>query len=1049
MRICILLLCSILSFIGAHAQAPALVKGTVTSQTGSPVSASISVKGTRAGTSSDAQGRFQLNVSPSATLVVTSVGYQTQEVEVSGRSEIEITLVRDAQTLDEVIAVAYGTATRGTYTGSAAVINESEIRDLPNTSFQNSLMGRAPGVSVTAGSGQVGSTPSIQIRGIGSMSASTQPIYVVDGVVVSSGGTGQLGDVLYASNNVMNTINPSDIESISILKDAAAASLYGSRAANGVVLITTKKGKVGRPKVTVRSSIGLSPSWATDNYEAASTQENVNYLYMVFHDYNTSAGKTDAVANADALRRLNLKFNMHGYFFETDGTGLLENVHIRGMTDGIENREGKYFDWEDAYFRTGIFQTNDVALSGGTDMTRYYASLSYTQDKGRIKVNEYDRITGRVNLTQKIGKLFDFESLMTVANTNLSGYNDTRNLGSNYYEQTRNLMWGLYWPTNYKTGDPWTARLGSLAQNNVYYDNEWDNSSKTLRLSANESLTLNLLPELKLKTIFSYDNVQTRDHIYYSRKHFSGQNLGLVDEMTTTDTRLVSSNTANFDKLFANKHRVGLLAGFEAEKRNTDYVRASGKDLPSSSLPTVATAGERDATAYYWGNSMLSVFSRAEYNFDQKYFLSASVRRDGSSTLHPDTRWGNFWSVAGAWKMDREDFMQGMDAISNLRLRASYGVNGTLPLSNYAWRAMTGYGLKYMENAGGGLSNAPDPNLRWEMNHVANVALEFGLFNQRLYGTIEYFNRDSRDLLQNVEISRVTGFAQTLKNVGSFNNKGVELQIGGDIVRNNQIVWSAGVNGAFIKSTVTKLNEGAERIWYDNADSRSKLIYREGESPLSFYGYEYAGVDPENGLSRYFVNDPEDKTKGDFQIDGRGATYDFRKASDVIIGNGVPKVAGGGFTSVEYKGISLDLNFIYKLGGKLYDGAEKDVDDDGYYWERIRSKFAYDNMWTENNKNGTGPKISGNDLIDAIQYSSRHIYDASFLRLKSITLAYNLPSSITNKVGITNTRVYFNGSNLLTFSKYKNADPEVGRFATRGWETPFAKVYSFGIELSF
>lgn len=1049
MRICILLFCSIFSFLGVYAQAPIQVKGTVTSQSGTPVSASVMVKGSTSGTSADAQGQFQINVSPSATLIVSSVGYQTQEVPVNNRTEIEIMLERDAQTLDEVIAVAYGTATRGTYTGSASVINESEIRDLPNTSFQNSLIGRAPGVNVTAGSGQAGSTTSIQIRGIGSITASTQPLYVIDGVPVVSGNTGQMADYIYATNNVMNTLNPADIESISILKDAAASALYGSRAANGVVLITTKKGKMGRPKVTVRSSIGLTPSWATDNYEPANTQENVNYLYRVFHDYNTSAGKTDAQANADALNRLNVKFNKHGYYFETDGTGLAENVHIKGMTDGIENREGKYFDWEDAYFRTGIFQTNDIAVSGGNDATRYYTSLSYTKDKGRIKINEYDRITGRVNLTQKIGKLLEFGSFINIASTNLSGFNDTRNISANYYEQTRNLLWGLYWPTDYKTGAPYTARFGSLAQNNVFYDNEWDNSSKTLRLSANESLTLNLLPELNIRTVFSYDNTQTKDHLYYSRVHYSGQGLGTVNEMNTITSRIVSSTTANYDKLFADVHKVNFLVGFEAEKQQTDFVRASGKDLPSSSLPTVVTAGELDANAYYWGNTMMSVLSRLEYNFDQKYFISGSFRRDGSSKLGPESRWGNFWSVAGSWKIDREDFMQGVDIISNLRLRASYGVNGTLPPANYGWRSLTSYNLNYMENAGGGLANAADANLSWETNYVANFGLEFGLFNQRLYGTIEYFNRDSRDLLQYVPISRVTGFSSTLKNIGSINNKGVEVQIGGDIIRNNQLVWSAGINGAFMKSKVTKLSEGADIVWYDNADSRSQLIYREGESTLAFWGYEYAGVDPENGLSRYYVNNPDDKSQGDFLLNGRGATYNFRNAYYTIIGNGIPDVLGGAFTNIEYNGISLELNFNYKIGGSLYDGAEKDVDDDGYYWERIRSKYAYDNMWTEENKSGTGPKISGNDLTDAIQYSSRHIYDASFLRLKSITLSYNLPASVVSKIGLSNTRVFFNGVNLLTFSKYKHTDPEVGQFATRGWETPFAKTYSFGIELSF
>lgn len=1036
----------------SHAEVPApfSVQGTVTDGEGEPlIGVNIRVKGTDRGTATDFDGHFILeDIEENAVLVVSYVGFQTREVAVDGQSDLNIILTADASLLDEVIVVAYGQSTRGTYTGAAKMIEDKEIKDLPVTSFQDALAGRAAGVSVTSGSGQAGSTPSIQIRGIGSMNASTQPLYVVDGVPVIYGSTGQLSDYIYTTNNVMSTLNPNDIESISILKDAAAASLYGSRAANGVVLITTKSGKTGKPKVTLRSSIGVTPSWATDNYEVANTQENVNYLYRVFHDYNTSAGKSDADANADAINRLNVKFNKHGYYFETNGTGLAENVSIRGMTDGIENREGKYYDWEDAYFRNAVYQTNDIAVSGGDENTKYYSSLSYTKDQGRIKINGYDRITGRVNLTQKIGKHVDFISNINIASTNLSGFNDTRNISSNYYEQTRNLLWGLYWPTDYKTGEPWTARLGSLAQNNVYYDNEWDNSSKTLRVSANESVIIHLLPSLDLKSVFSYDNTQTRDQIYYSRDHYNGESLGKVDNFTTNINNIVSSTTLNFEQNFG-RHRLNLLGGFEAERNRTDFQRSSGKDLPSSALHTVVTAGELDANAYYWGNSMMSLLSRIEYDYDLKYFLSASFRRDGSSKLGPDTRWGNFWSVAAAWNLDKESFMENADAISNLRIRASYGVNGTLPPSNYGWRSLAGYTSNYMEQAGGGLSNAADANLSWETNYTSNIGLETGLFDERLYATIEFFNRDSRDLLQSVPISRVTGFSSTLKNIGSINNRGLELEIGGDIVRNDQVRWTAGINGAFIKSKVTELYEGADIIWYEAVDAFAQYIYQEEQSTLAFYGYEYAGVDPENGRSRYFVNNPENPEAGDFLLDGRGATYDFNKAEYTIIGNAFPKILGGLHSEVEYKGFSLGVNFLYKIGGDLYDGAEKDVADDGYYWERTRAKYHYDNMWTPENPNGTEPRISGNDLTDAIQFSSRHIYDASFLRLKNITLSYNLPVSVINSIGLTNTRIYFNGTNLLTFSKYTNADPEVNSIGVRGWETPFGKTFTFGIELGF
>jgi TonB-linked SusC/RagA family outer membrane protein len=1050
------MLCNFLFCLTMFAQAQTKVSGVVTSaQDGTGVIASIVVKGTSKGVSSDVNGAYSIDAPNGAVLVFAAMGYERLEIPVNGRSTVNASLQSTQQQLNEVIVVAYGTSKKGTYTGSASVV--SPDKDVPATSFEGLLNGRSSGVQITGASGQAGSTPNIRIRGIGSMNASNEPLYVIDGVPTVSGNAGQMSDYTSTTNNVMSSLNPADIESITILKDAAASSLYGSRAANGVILVTTKRGKSGVPVINFKTSLGLTPSWATDNYETAGVQEQTNMLYRIFHDLNTSVGKTAAVANTDALARLNTRFNKHGYKFSTTGTGLSENVIISGMTDGIINREGQYFDWEDALFRTAVYQTNDLSVSGGDANTTYYSSFSYTKDQSRIKVNDFDRISGRINLSQKVGKYVEFISNVNVARTGQSGYNDTRNLGTNYFMQTRNLLFPFYWPTNYKTGAPFTDRFGSLAQNAVYYDNEWENKSITRRITANETLNIKFLPELNLKSIFSYDNAQVKDHIYYSAIHFNGSTTkGAVNEMNTNVNKLVSSTTLNFSKQLG-LHTIGLLAGFEAEKNITDFERSTGTDLPASSLHTVATAGVLSASAYDWGNSILSGLSRAEYNYNQKYFASASYRRDGSSRLGKDTRWGDFWSVAGAWTISSENFLKDISYISNLRLRASYGVNGTLPTADFGWRSLTSYNQKYMGQAGGGISTIADPNLTWETSYSSNFALDFGLFNQRISGTVEYFNRDSKNLLQDVPISTVTGFSSTLKNVGEINNRGLEVELGGDVVRNTKVRWSASVNAAFIKSRVTTLyrnageTSGQDIIWRDptGGDTRSQFIYREGQSTLAFYGYEWAGVDPANGKNVWFVNNPANPATGDFQFKGRGATYSYTKANFTILGEAMPKVYGGFNSDVQYKGFNLAVNFNYKIGGKLYDGASKDVVDDGYYWERTRTQNYYDNMWTPDHTTGTLPKLDGNDLTDPMQYSSRQMHDASFLRLKNITLAYTLPKSVINKIGVSNARVYVNGLNLLTVSKFKDADPEVNQYGTRGWETPYGKTYTMGIEFGF
>lgn len=1020
------------------------VTGTVTaSEDGSPVPyAVVLLKGSRGvGTNTDADGRYSLgNVPSDAVLVFSYVGYKTQEIQVAGRSVINVELATDALALDEVIVVAYGTSTKGTFTGAASVVKADAIKDVPTLSFESAMGGKIAGLQITTLSGQAGSTSSIRVRGIGSMNASNEPLYVVDGVPVISGNVTQMG--IYTSSNVMNTINPNDIESITVLKDAAASALYGSRAANGVIVITTKQGKQGKPVINFKASVGITPSFATDNYEVASPEQQVELYYENFWNAGKYGGATDEVASSDALFELNKRFNKHGYTFSApDNT-------INSLTIGGE-RAGKYFDWESELFRTAVYQAYDISVSGGTEASNYYTSFSYTNDLGRSVINEYDRITGRMNFGQKIGRFIELNTNINVSTSNQEGFNDTRALGNNYFLQSRNLLWGLYWPTDIATGLPWTLRFGSYAYNPLYYNNEWENWSKTQRVFATETVTIKILPELNLRSIFSFDNTQTFDHLYYSALHFNAAvTQGSVTENSTKINELLSSTTLNYNKTFNGVHNVSALAGWEVGRNQTDYMRSNGTNLPSSALHTVATAGKLDANAYLWGNAMVSVLSRAEYNYNNKYYASASFRRDGSSKLGPKSRWGNFWSVAGSWRIDQEGFMDNVPVFSSLRLRASYGVNGTLPTSNYGWRSLTSYAFKYMEQPGGGVSTIADANLSWETSYTSNIALEFGVLDQRITGSIEYFNRDSKNLLQDVPISTVTGFYSTLTNVGEFNNKGLEFEFYGEIIKSGGFTWNAGLTASHVKSTVTKLYGGQDIEWPEptGGDNRTKFIYTEGESTLAILGREWAGVERETGLNLWFLNNDKE---ADLMVDGRPATYEYKDATEVILGDVHPKLFGGFNTDLGWKGISLSLNFMYKIGGKTYDAAGRDVNDDGYYWERIMSLDAYENRWTPNNRDAMYPQRVAIDMEDVNQKSSRHMHPADFTRLKSITLGYSLPQPLISKVKLSGARVYFNGSNLWTLAAWKIYDPEVNEYGSRGWEMPIGKTYTFGIEASF
>ncbi|MBQ0121998.1 MAG: TonB-dependent receptor [Bacteroidales bacterium] len=1045
------------------------VTGVVaSSEDGSPVPfASVVIKGTMTGVATLDNGAYVLEKVPAdATLVFSSIGFIDQEVPVNGRSVINVALKPDAESLEEVMVVAYGTAKKGTYTGAASVVKQDAIKDLPTTSFENALMGKVAGLQMGSASGQAGSTQSIRIRGIGSMNASNEPLYVIDGVPAISGDIGQMSDYTYSTNNVMSSINPSDIESITVLKDAAASALYGSRAANGVILVNTKRGKSGKPTVSFKASVGISPDWAFDSYQQATTEQSLHMLYETFWDYNyywTSSNEGDAQASsADAIRRLNNKFNQHGYKFTSTGNGRYDTPDIDAVDEkaaAAGRGRGRYFDWDKAYFGTGVFQTYDLSVSGGNDNTSYYSSVSYTKDQGRVKINSYDRLSARANVNQKVGKYVELLTNVSIAHTDRSGFNDTWNNSSNLYMQAKNLMWGFYWPTNYKTGDPWTARYGSYGYNNLYYNEKWSNASKTLKSTISETLTVHIIPGLDAKTVFSFDNTDTKDDYYISSEHFNcpavdGKDVARAVAMDTETRKIVSSTTLNYNKTFAEKHNVNALVGFEAESNNTRYIRAEGKNLSTSALETVATAGVLDANAYSWGNAMQSILSRLEYNYDGRYYLSGSFRRDGSSRLSAQTRWGNFWSVAGSWRISSESFMQNQDVISNLRLRASYGVNGTLPSSNYGWRALAAYGANYNGNPGGYISNVASDDLRWEKSYTYNVALEYGFFNNRLTGSVEYFNRDSKDLLMNVPISRVTGFSSTLRNIGEVNNRGWEVELSGDIIKTKDITWSAGLNASFTKSSVKKLYRqegeevGQDIIWNDptGGDGLCQFIYREGESMLAVYGLEWAGVEKSTGLNLWYSNNDNCDFK---DANGRNVVYDFYDADEIILADLVPLVYGGITTDFSWKGLSLGLNFNYKIG-KMYDGAEQNTTDDGYFWERIRAKNMWENRWTDATaETATLPRIIGNDSEDFEQYSSRHIHNGNFLRLKTVTLSYSFPKSILSKMNMNGLRVYFSGQNLFTASAWKYCDPEVNSYGTQGWGIPQSKTYTFGLEFSF
>ncbi len=915
--------------------------------------------------------------------------------------------------LKEAVVVAYGTSNLKNYAGTVREV-KSHFPGIFSTDFEQLLQGRISGLQFFRSSGQVGSGSQLRIRGTGSMNASNEPLYVVDGVPVTSGSVSQS---LPVSDNLMNTLNPEDIQSITILKDAAASSLYGSRAANGVVLITTKKGVQGKTKIKFSANLSFTPDFAYNNFETCTPEEMHMLVYENRYNEYIDQGKSPQEAATYAQNKLNGLFPQ-----DTQG----------------------YYDWENALLRTAIYQNYNVSVAGGNDITKYYSSLSYSGEQGRSFENELQRISGRLNVLQNLNRIFSLGSNIYFSKIKRSMFKDTRDPETNYFYGMRNLLFQDWQPED-QAGNPVTTRYPSYAYNYPYYSNLKDIHSDIFKASAIETLGIRLLPSLNLKSIFSYDQTQVNDFSWFSPQYYGTSSTnGEINEHSTQIVKWVSSNTLNYKKTF-NKYSIDALLGFEAEKNKTEYVRATGKQLSNSYTRSIASAGSKDATTYSYDNSMMSLFSNLLVSYDDHYSLSCSFRRDGSSRLGPDTRWGNFWSTGALWRISKESFMENTDFLDDLHLKLSYGVNGTQPINNYGYMSLYSLGYIYNGQPGGITTTLGNEMLTWENNHVFNISLGGTSRNNRFYGSVVYYTRNTDQLLQDVQLSRITGISTQLDNAGSINNQGIEIDLSGTIITTRNWIWTLNMNLSTLKSKVTHLYDRSDVVWYDNpSNKKAQFIYKEGYSPKSFYGAEWAGVDPENGKAMWYLNNEESP---DLIHKGRPVTYSQNKADYVIIGCADPQFYGGINSDLYWKNITLSLHFIYSVGGDAYNATGKDNQDDGYYNARVMSKKAL-NRW-QNPGDQTDTPRRTYDQTSAQGFQSRWISNNDYIRLKSIQLSYQIPTITLTKTPFSGIRFFANAANLLTWAKEKEYDPEVDVLGIRGWEMPIGKTYAFGVDIEF
>ena len=937
---------------------------------------------------------------------ISYIGMQT--VEVAIKPVVKITLKPDTEVLDEVVVTGYGNFKKSSFTGAASSITTEKLQDVPSLSVQDKLAGSVAGVQITSTSGQLGAVESVRIRGMGSINAGNDPLYVIDGVPVM---TGDASEFTYSQsgNSLLSTINSNDIESMTVIKDAAAASLYGSRAANGVIVITTKKGASGKLKLNVRADWGFSNK-AIDYRPILNGEDRRDILYMGLKNYALNSGKDETYA-------VNYADNNIDKYAAKPWSG--------------------YTDWEDVLFRNGSHQNYEVNAQGGNERTKFYTSFGYTKQEGITLQSGYERITGRANMSHKADRVTIEASTMFT--------NSTQNVNSEGTSFSSPIMCLAMtaspstFPYNedgtFSTSFPALNGANPLQTATYNYDR-----STIVRTLNTLSATWNIWDNLNIKETLGYDFNQTNNRVWWDPRSNDGRSSkGVFQRYMMNRSKLNTQTQLTYNKTFAEHHNIDVLLGFETEDYKYDYTYTNGNTYPSY-LPEITNAGVSRGASNINSYRMTSYLGRLNYDYAGKYYVSGSFRRDGSSRLSRDSRWGNFWSVSGSWRLSQEAFMESLsNVITDAKIRASYGVNGTQPKDYYGYMGVYEFGYNYNGNGGSSEARFYNPSLKWEKNYATNIGIDLTLFN-RLTVSAEWYNRETKDLLMDKPISAAvgvinsSGVANMLVNVGSMRNRGFELELKSTNIQNKDLLWTTSLNIGHNKNKLTKLDGEQQEI------ISGVSIHRVGQPYYSIYAYEYAGVDPQTGKELYYINGEDGS---------RETTTNSAAANKTIIGSIEPKVQGGLTNYVSWKFIDFNLTLTYSLGGHAYDYATWLQSNGGtyHYLGNVPAYYKMEDTWQKTGDNAKLPQFAYGNANKA---SSRWLMSTDHLRVKNMTLGFTLPQSWSSKAGISKLRAYVSGNNLLTWKKKSlYVDPEVPVDGLCTFETPALRTVTFGLEIGF
>lgn len=972
-------------------------KGVVVdAQTGEPIiGANVVVKGTTNGTITDMNGAFTVDASVGATLVISYIGYKTVEIKATANVQT-VKLSEDRETLDELIVVGYTTQRKESLTGAMQNIKAEKLKDVTTPSVENMLNGKIPGVYVAPGSGQPGSSGAVVIRGQVTLNGSTSPLWVIDGVIVGSN-AGQL--------------NPADIESMTILKDAASTAIYGAQGANGVVVVTTRGARMG--KVTVNASVKLGVS-ALNN------------------------GKLKMMNGAE----------LYDYYSS------FQNANEISFPRWNEDLRNSNFDWWNLATKTGLTQEYNLSISGGSERVQSYFSLGYYDEEGAVRGYDYGRYNFRLKST------FKPTDWLTIR-PNVSG--SKRDIEDRQYSVTA-MYSMLPWDSPYdKDGNLVPHRYSGWVnsqQTNYLYDLQWNYSeSNHYEFMGGLDFDAKITDWLTFSMVNNWKYTNTSSHGYSDPRSSGGENVdGRLTEWRAEVTRRYTNSKLLFNKFFG-KHSLNALLAYEFNDyryKNLD-VYGTGFVPGFEVLDVVAKPERTKGGISEW--AVQSYFAKANYAYDNKYLAEASLRRDGASNFGDNAKYGNFASISGGWVISREDWFH-ISAFDLLKLRASYGSVGNRPSSLYPQYDLYSVSTSYNGKSGALISSIGNKDLTWEETFTTGLGLDATLFENRLRFNVDYYIKNTDNILYSVPITGLTGVTSIWRNIGKMRNTGIEIAVGGDIIRTKDLIWSVEAN---IGHNSNKLKDLYRQKTEDGTYVVKPVIISDGTSiagtaqrileigePIdTYYLKEWAGVNVDTGAPMWY----KDVKDASGNVIGRETTSSYAQAGYYKCGNAAPKFFGGFNTSLVWKNFDFSAVFGYSIGGKIYNYSRQEYDADGTYSDRnqMRLKDGW-SRWQKAGDVATHPVAKYNNQDKGNSASSRYLEDSDFLKLRSITLGYNFS---LEQYGISQARVFFNGENLLTFTKYSGVDPEIPASDGSVMGTaspsvyPSVRKFMFGLNLTF